>query len=146
MSTNFYLRNKQQYQTAQKANANVKLKIEEIIKEIESIVDDEDKVKSIKWDLTENAEVGYEEIHIGKRSGGWKPTFEKQKQFSSVKELEAFYENNQDTYEIINEYDEVLDWDGLVNELITWNPNGKESIQYAYKDEEGYLWNDYKYS
>ncbi|PFJ28951.1 MULTISPECIES: hypothetical protein [Bacillus cereus group] len=145
MSTNFYLRNKQEFIKTQEINNNVKFKIKEIVEEIKKIVNDEDKVERIKWNLEESVEVGYEKIHIGKRSSGWKPSFEKQEQFSSVRELKIFYHNNQDKYEIVDEYNRVYDWGGLVKELITWNPNGKEDIHDSYKDEEGYIWHKYEF-
>lgn len=146
LSTNFYLRNKQEHMESQKINHKVKLKIKEILEEIKVIVDDEDEINRIKSNLEDFSEVRYELIHIGKRSAGWKPTFERQAQFSSVRELKDFYNNNQDRYEIVDEYGEVYEWVGLVEELIKWNPDGKENIHDSYKDEEGYIWNRYKYS
>lgn len=146
MSTNFYLRNKQEYIRSQEINSNIKIKIKEIIEEIKTIVDDEDKVRRIQWDLEESAEVGYEKIHIGKRSVGWKPSFERQEQFSSVKELKDFYYNNKEQYEIVDEYGRPYDWEGLVEELISWNPEGKENTHNFYRDEDGYIWHRYEFS
>lgn len=146
MSTNYYFRNKQMHKQSVEINHKVELKIQEIIEEIKTLVDDEDELERIKRNLEDHAEVGYEEIHIGKRSMGWKPTFERQDQFSSVRELEAFYQTNKDTYEIVNEYGEVFDWDGLVSELITWDQNGKENLYDSYKDKDGHIWHYYEYS
>lgn len=139
MSTNFYLRNKQEYIKSQEINKNIALKIKEIVEEIKIIIDDEEKVQRIQWDLEDSADVGCEEIHIGKRSTGWKPSFERQEQFSTVRELKEFYHNNTDKYKIVDEYGRIYNWEGLVEELITWNPNGKENIHDSYKDEDGYI-------
>lgn len=147
MSTNYYLRNKEEYKEMEKAREKISLKIEELLKTIEELVSEENMDKDkIKWSIEGNIELNCEEIHIGKRSGGWKPTFEKQDEFASVKELKSFYEKNQDKYEIVNEYGEVFDWERLVEELITWEPNGKEQMENSYKDKQGYVWHNYKYS
>ena len=60
-------------------------------------------------------------IHIGKRSAGWKPLFQKTKYFSSVKEIREFYNKNEEALLIINEYDEELTFKELEKELIDWN-------------------------
>lgn len=146
MSTNFYLRNKEEYEKSQEANKKIKSKIKEILKEMEPFIEDEEKIKRIEWELEENTTVGYEEIHIGKRSAGWKPSFEKQEQFSSVRELKDFYQNHQDKYEIVDEYGRVYDWETLVEGLIEWNPTGREELHDSYKDEDGYIWSNYEFS
>lgn len=146
MSTNFYFRNKEEYAKHNEVNNKVLAKIANIIDEIRTIVDDEDEVRSIQWKLETAAYVGYEQIHIGKRSIGWKPSFECQEGlFRSVREMKDFYEKNDDKYEILSEYGVVLSWDELKEELLDWNGE-RENMHDAYKDEDGYIWHRYEFS
>lgn len=151
MSTNFYLRNKKDYERSQKANTVIEQKINEIVKEIKSIIDNEDEVRKIQWKLEDYSYVGYEEIHIGLRSAGWKPSFERQEQFSTVRQLKEFYQNNKENYDIVDEYGKIYDWEGLENDLIKCNPEGRENNHdsyknESYKDEDGYIWHRYEFS
>lgn len=88
------------------------------------------------------------ELHIGKRSGGWRPLFNKTDFYSSVKEIEEFYKNNKDFLCIVDEYDNLLSWNDLKSELIDWNKDEDVidrkhefgflyDIGSYYKDEEG---------
>lgn len=80
------------------------------------------------------------QIHIGKRSAGWKPIFEANEYFDSVKGIIDFYNNNKDNLIIKNEYDEELTFHELERELIDWNQNDKKATYQScdYKDAEGY--------
>lgn len=147
MSTNFYFRNKEEYAKHDEANKKVLDKIVTIINDIKMIVNDEDEIQDIQWKLENAAYIGYERIHIGKRSMGWIPLFEKQEGlFSTVAELKNFYEQNIEKYNIINEYNEVFDWDGLFDELISWKGERDSRGSDVYKDSEGYSWARYEFS
>ena len=145
MGTNFYLRNKQEFQHSQEKNNVIELKINEMIQQIQTIVDEEEIVRRIQDELEEHARVGYEKIHIGKRSFGWKPSFEKQEHFSSLRELKQFYHDNKDRYDIVDEYGRKYDWAELETELILSNPDGKEHDD-SYKDPDGYIWHEYEFT
>lgn len=91
------------------------------------------------------------EIHIGKRSCGWKPTFQVLEQFSNMKELEKFYNNNKDKLIIKSEYGNIMTWDELTKELFEWDKGDRSSVRdaivegymgdnYYYVDEQGYEW------
>lgn len=148
MSTNYYFRNKEEYQKQEEANKTNLAKIEKIMNQIRTIVSDEDEISSIQMKLESASYVGYELIHIGKRSGGWKPSFERQEGlYASVKEMKDFYEKNKDVYEIVNEYAVVLSWEELKEELIDWNGEKENLIgRDTYKDQDGYIWHRYEFS
>lgn len=84
------------------------------------------------------------ELHIGKRSAGWPPSFQKTSFYSSVKEMNAFYKENVNYLTIIDEYeDRTLSWRDLESELINWNKNesnlmSRDGFEDTYKDDEGY--------
>lgn len=82
-------------------------------------------------------------IHIGKRSGGWKPSFERTEFYSSVKEMKEFYEENKHIIKVVNEYDEVLSMKELEKELFDWKREDNNALvnemrEGDYKDKEGY--------
>lgn len=70
------------------------------------------------YQITDEPDFGYL-IHIGKRSAGWKPLFQDHQAYHSVKELLQLFAEHP-TWEIIDEYDEVMTVDGLKEELIDW--------------------------
>lgn len=83
-------------------------------------------------------------LHIGKRSGGWKPVFHHTEYYSSVNEIIDFYRSCPDVIDIINEYGDILTLDELRSQLIDWNRDNSEAaeqelIRDDYKDDEGYL-------
>lgn len=85
-------------------------------------------------------------IHIGKRSVGWKPVFQKTEFYSTVKELEQFYKDNERVLAIVDEYGNEFTFEGLKSALMDWNKdqNGAKghleiiSSFFTYKDEDGY--------
>lgn len=100
-------------------------------------------------------------IHIGKRSGGWLPIFQKTTYYSSVKEIKDFYIQNKNYLIIIDEYDMKYSLEELEAEIFDWNkdnPNAKthlslnRDIQYGtpqhlyYKDPEGYEFSSTEFS
>lgn len=63
---------------------------------------------------------GYE-IHIGKRSLGWKPCFEwHEKAYKSIEEMKNFISDHSDDIEIYDEYGSKFTLEGLQFELIDW--------------------------
>jgi len=88
-----------------------------------------------------------ENLHIGKRSHGWKPCFEKTEYYSSVKEIIEFYEKNKDDLIILDEYGKEFNLEQLKEELFKWNSNGQSHLKYGgYKDLEGYEFIECKFS
>lgn len=88
------------------------------------------------------------EIHIGKRSAGWKPLFAKTSYYSTIDELKTFYNDNKDNLIIKSEYQNEITWEELEKELINWLPNGKTHMDNLdgywsdkyYIDNNGYQW------
>lgn len=66
------------------------------------------------------------EIHIGKRSAGWKPLFESHKNaYKSISEMKEFIKKHQEDIHIYNEYNEEFTLEELQQELIDWNKDTK---------------------
>lgn len=73
-----------------------------------------------EYTVTDSPYFGYE-IHIGKRSCGWKPLFQEHKNaYSSVKEMLGFFLINKNDIRIFDEYERELDINELEEELIAW--------------------------
>lgn len=70
------------------------------------------------FELTDTPDWGYL-IHIGKRSCGWLPLFERHNGIKSVKDIEKYCTREDIT--ILDEYDKSLTWVQLKKELIDWN-------------------------
>lgn len=123
MGTNFYFKIK--------AEMNISISIDDKIKE--------KILEKLKWAFDEATE-----IHIGKRSGGWYPSFEKTEYYSSVKEIKKFYEDNRNHLEIVDEYDNRYSMEELQEELFDWNKDNNEARSHLdlgcgyYLDDEGY--------
>jgi len=132
MSTNYYFEIKN--------SEEVMSKIQEISKFIS-----QESIEKIEHEL--------KFIHIGKRSAGWKPIFQVQEYFKTVEELKQFYNKHVEVLIIKSEYNEIMTWDELEEELLKWTSDGKSSVQEAIKnnynynnqyyiDEFGYEWLD----
>lgn len=93
-----------------------------------------DYISQIKNDL--------ERIHIGKRSSGWKPLFQKTRFYDSMKKLTNFYTEHQDELIIKDEYKQEYTWEELKEELFNWS--GKTNLSCIwndhYLDEDKYEW------
>lgn len=73
-----------------------------------------------EYELTDTPYFGYQ-VHIGKRSNGWKPLFQRHKNaYSSVKEMMKFIEENQEQIRIFDEYGTEFTLEGLDAELVSW--------------------------
>ena len=101
--------------------------------------------KDIKEFLRKYPDVDIEipQFHIGKTSGGWKPLFNSNPLYSSVKEIRDFYLRNPE-FEIVDEYGEVYTWNEFTERVLKFGENNKTHIgqdvgtaQY-WLDEEGY--------
>lgn len=103
-----------------------------------------EKYFSNEYELVDCPYFGYE-IHIGKRSCGWKPLFEQHKNaYDSVEGLVDFIKSHSKDICIIDEYSNEFTIEGLYEELITWGDNQKKQ-KLAYnggkltEDENGEL-------
>jgi hypothetical protein len=97
-----------------------------------------------EWTLVDTPFFGYE-IHIGKRSSGWKPLFQTHnKAYHSVKEMILFFKREEEKFMIFNEYYEELTLEDLIEELINWADKQQvRKVNYAngmlLEDPEGEL-------
>ena len=132
MSTNYYFQWK---------NYN----LQRTLKEIKTYLDLCRLESEEKFDLLERFKYELEDlnkIHIGKTGYGKKPSFQKTKYFSSVKEIEKFYENNRENLEILNEYGDKFTIKELRYNLFEyWGENrfpGMFKYMKDYLDEDGH--------
>lgn len=133
MSTNYYFKIKNVVSVAPKEKAS-KLK-ENIISKIEETIE----------------ELSY--IHIGKRSSGWEPLFQKTEYFSSVADIKKFYNTNKDDIIILDEYDRELSLSDLEEDLFNWNMENTEAREHDmdgsgefYRDLENFCFCIYDFS
>ena len=88
-----------------------------------------------EYELVDDPYFGYE-IHIGKRSIGWKPLFQDHnKAYKSVEEMKQFITNNYDLLKIYDEYGKFFTLKELQEELIDWGKN--QVIRYMKYIPEG---------
>jgi len=125
---------------------------EEVINKIQEIS------KFISQESIEKIEHELKFIHIGKRSAGWKPIFQAQEYFKTIEELKQFYNKHVEELIIKSEYNEIMTWNELEEELFKWSSeDGKSSVKEAIKnnynynnqyyiDEFGYEWLDGEFS
>lgn len=106
MGTNFYLRSEKLYKECEEFEKNYDIYIEK------------------------------PEIHIAKTSGGWKPLFQKNILFSSVKELKEFYCRS--GLDIFDEYDNRYTWAEFTERVIEFGDKNSKSHSNVFIDEEGY--------
>lgn len=81
-----------------------------------------------EYEIVDDPYLGYE-IHIGKRSAGWKPLMEAHNNaYDSVSSLLDFLQRHQDKVEIYDEYNELYTFDQLKEELIDWVENQERRV------------------
>ena len=91
-----------------------------------------------EYEIVDDPYLGYE-IHIGKRSAGWKPLFEAHDNaYTSVSEMLNFIMNHPEIH-IFDEYGESLSIVQLTEELIDWAEN-QDKRMIHYDDYIGEIW------
>ena len=88
----------------------------------------------------------YGDIHVGKLSYGWKPLLQANKHFHSIQTLKQWYEQNKHDYNLIDEYDETVQFDEFIREIAERNQNDDLEEHRHRKDSEGYDWSHTKFS
>lgn len=96
----------------------------------------------------DNDENRYPDIHIGKRSAGWKPIFQASNFYSSVDEIVEFYIKYKNILTIVNEYEEKLTLQELEEELFNWEScrNWRSHDYNIYLDNRGYEFSGVEFS
>lgn len=85
---------------------------------------------------TYDIDIQLPEIHIAKTSYGWKPLFQKNMLFSSVKELKTFYDTSK--LQIFDEYDNLYNWEQFTERVLEFADKNSKSHTNVFIDEEGY--------
>lgn len=76
-----------------------------------------------EYEIVDEPYLGYE-IHIGKRSVGWKPLFARHdKAYNSVREMKDFIKEHSSYIRIFDEYGRKYGLEELEEELINWGEN-----------------------
>lgn len=107
--------------------------------DINIIIDGTNACESIMNEIMR--ELLEEKIHIGKKSYGWKPTFQKTKYYSSLEGIKLFYDKNEEYLIIVDEYGKQYSFEEVMKELLDFNPvYDRSMIRYSniYRDDEGY--------
>lgn len=90
-----------------------------------------------EYKITDTPYFGYE-IHIGKRSAGWKPLFQEHKNaYDSVEGMKEFIKKNRRNIRVFDEYSREFTLEELEDELITWGE--QQEIRYMKYIPEGIL-------
>lgn len=88
-----------------------------------------------EYEIVDTPYFGYE-IHIGKRSCGWKPLFQEHKNaYDSVEGMKEFIRKHQKSIRIFDEYCREFTLEELEDELITWGE--QQQIRYMKHIPEG---------
>lgn len=81
-----------------------------------------------EYEVVESPYLGFE-IHIGKRSMGWKPLMEAHNNaYTSVAEMLEFLHRHKDVIKIYDEYEEQYSIEQLKDELIDWGDHQEKRI------------------
>lgn len=154
MGTNYYFENKKSISEAQKFNEGLDSLINEFKAKLIEYGCNNDLLLNPLEDIRYSNGKTSKEIHIGKRSAGWKPLFEIQEEYHGVSGMKRWYEQNKKEWNIVNEYGEPFTWDELEKELINWigekshiefmNNNYLHSSGYSIID--GYEWCEGEFS
>ncbi|MBG9689435.1 hypothetical protein ABD91_00640 [Lysinibacillus sphaericus] len=120
MGTNYYFVNKKSLEESKQYNTGLEELISEFKTKLIEYGCDEDLILDKLGDVRYSNEKMPKEIHIGKRSAGWKPLFGIQEEYHGVSGMKEWYEQNKEEWNIINEYGEQFIWGELVEILINW--------------------------
>ncbi len=121
MGTNYYFENKKSIEESRQYNEGLEELISTFKTKLIEYGCDKDRLLDKLDDIRYSNGKMSKEIHIGKRSAGWKPLFEIQKEYHGVSGMKKWYEQNKEDWNIVNEYGEQLTWDNLEKELIKWS-------------------------
>lgn len=84
-------------------------------------------------ELVDEPDLGYE-IHLGKRSMGWKPLFQEHKNaYTSVNGMLNFFKEHGEDFKFFNEYSEEKTLDQIKEELVDWANIPEDRIQHCKK-------------
>ena len=84
-----------------------------------------------EYRIVESPYLGYE-IHLNKLSWGWRPLFQKHKEFDCWDKLEAFYMAHKDDLEIYDEYGEKFEWTDYKKRIFNHAAREPEPLKWYY--------------
>ena len=100
-------------------------------------------IEDKEYKLIDDPYLAYE-IHICKFSSGWRSLFQGHHCYSSLKELDLFYQEHSGQLEIYDEYNRLITWTELKKTAIdraTWSPVPQK---WVYELDEIFLFNKNK--
>jgi len=85
------------------------------------------------YSIVDEPYLGYQ-MHICKRSYGWKPLFQKHDCFNTFAEFEDFYKNNSEDYQIYDEYDELYSFEKFKQAMIDHANVEPKPVKWVYEN------------
>ena len=84
-----------------------------------------------EYSITETPYLGYE-IHLNKLSFGWRPLFQKHKEFDTWNKLEQFYLSHKDNLDVYDEYGEKYEWEDYKKRIFDHAAREPEPMKWYY--------------
>ena len=84
-----------------------------------------------EYELTEEPYLGYE-IHLNKISIGWRPLFQKHKEFDTWNKLEQFYLSHKDNLDVYDEYGGKYEWEAYKKRIFDHATREQEPMKWYY--------------
>lgn len=84
-----------------------------------------------EYEITDIPYLGYE-IHLNKLSIGWRPLFQKHKDFDTWNKLEQFYLKHKDNLDIYDEYGEKYEWESYKERIFNHAARKPEPLKWYY--------------
>ena len=97
-------------------------------------VETEYGVTNQEYEIVEEPYLGYE-VHLNKLSWGWRPLFQKHREFKTWNELEKFYLDHADDLEIYDEYGTRLEFDKYKKIVFGHAEREPEPVRWVYDYE-----------
>ena len=97
-------------------------------------VETEYGVTNQEYEIVEEPYLGYE-VHLNKLSWGWRPLFQKHREFKTWNELERFYLDHSEDLEIYDEYGTRLEFDKYKKIVFGHADREPEPVKWVYDYE-----------
>lgn len=85
-----------------------------------------------EYEIVDDPYLGYK-IHLNKLSCGWRPLFQRHKEFKKFKDLEQFYHKYRDNIEIFDEYNEKYTWEEYFKRVYRHSLREREPEKWVYE-------------
>lgn len=88
-----------------------------------------------EYSVVDEPYLGYK-IHLNKLSFGWRPLFQRHKEFKTFKELEKFYQTYEADLEIFDEYQKKYSWEEYCKRIHTHSLREKEPVKWVFEADQ----------